>query len=166
MGFCIFEKVNNSYLYNVCIREDDTNSPKENVPPPLPIPYPEIYHIVVPNVISYSNTSHFIIVFDDIFYSYESHFLTLPVSTLKHFLSFTTHFNSSVNILMHYTGLVSYTLASIILVSFEYPFSTSAFVFPLVSICSFFDLDSHFLMHGGMPLIPFLVTPRVSTFFS
>ena len=51
------------YVYNVCIREDDNNAPKENLPPPLPHTYPKIYPIIVPGLISYANTSHFIIVF-------------------------------------------------------------------------------------------------------
>ena len=55
----------NAYVDNVCIHEDDNNSPKENVPPPLPLPYPKIYPIIVPGVISYANTCHFIIVFVD-----------------------------------------------------------------------------------------------------
>ena len=54
--------VMNAYADNVCINEDDNNSPKENVPPPLPLSYPKIYHIIVPEIISYANTSHFIIV--------------------------------------------------------------------------------------------------------
>ena len=58
--------VMNEYVDNVCIREDETNSPKENVSPPLPIPYPKIYPIIVPKIISYDNTSHFIIVFVDV----------------------------------------------------------------------------------------------------
>ena len=53
----------NVYVDNVCILEDETNSPKENVPPPLPVTYPRIYPIVVPEIISYTNTSHLIIVF-------------------------------------------------------------------------------------------------------
>ena len=56
----------NAYVDNLCICEDETNSPKENVPPPLPIPYPKIYPIIVPKIISYANTSHFIIVFVDV----------------------------------------------------------------------------------------------------
>ena len=52
-----------AYIYRLCIHEDDTNSPKENVAPPLPITYPNIYPIVIPNIISYGNTSYFIIVF-------------------------------------------------------------------------------------------------------
>ena len=55
--------VMNEYLDNICIREDDTNRPKENVTPPLHVPYPKIYHIEVPKIISYANTSHFIFVF-------------------------------------------------------------------------------------------------------
>ena len=55
--------VKNAYVDNVCISEDYNNSPRENVPPPLPFSYPKIYPIIVPGIISYSNTSHFIIVF-------------------------------------------------------------------------------------------------------
>ena len=54
--------VMNAYLDNVCIREDDNNSPNENVPPPLPLPYPKIYPMTVPEIVIYANTSHFIIV--------------------------------------------------------------------------------------------------------
>ena len=60
---CITVHVMNSYVDNLCIREDDTNSPKENLPPPLPLFYPQIYPIIVPGIISYANTSHFIIIF-------------------------------------------------------------------------------------------------------
>ena len=55
--------VMNSYVDSASIFEDDANSSKENVPPPLPVPYPKKYHIVVPKIIRYSNTSHSIIVF-------------------------------------------------------------------------------------------------------
>ena len=55
--------VMNAYVDNICIFEDDNNIPKENLSPPLIIPYPKIYLIVVPGLISYANTSHFIIVF-------------------------------------------------------------------------------------------------------
>ena len=55
--------VMNSYEDNVCIREDDNNIPKENLPPPLHLPYPNIYPITVPGIIIYANTYHFIIVF-------------------------------------------------------------------------------------------------------
>ena len=55
--------VMNEYVDNAYIHEDDTNISKENVPPPLPVPYPKIYHILVPKIIRYSNTSHSIIVF-------------------------------------------------------------------------------------------------------
>ena len=58
----IAEHVMNVYVDNVCIREDDNNSPRENVPPPLPLSYPKIYPIIVPEIISYANISHFIIV--------------------------------------------------------------------------------------------------------
>ena len=55
----------NAYVYNVLICEDDNNSPRENVPQPLTFSYPKIYPIIVPGIISYANTSHFIIVFVD-----------------------------------------------------------------------------------------------------
>ena len=58
--------VTNSYVDNVCICEDGTNSPKENAPPPIPVPYPKIYPIVFSNIIRYVNTSHFILVFVDV----------------------------------------------------------------------------------------------------
>ena len=61
--------VMNEYVDNVLILEDDTNSIKENVPPPLPVTYPKVYPIAAPKIISYSNTSHLIIVFDDVFHS-------------------------------------------------------------------------------------------------
>ena len=54
-----------AYVDNLFICEDDTNSPKENVPPPIPLPYPKIYPIIFPGLIIYSNTSHFNIVFVD-----------------------------------------------------------------------------------------------------
>ena len=38
--------VMNGYIDNVCIGEDDDNSPKENVPPPFPLTYPKIYPII------------------------------------------------------------------------------------------------------------------------
>ena len=53
----------NAYVDNVYIRDDDTNIPKENLPPPLPVPYSKIFPIVVPKIIIYANTSHFMIVF-------------------------------------------------------------------------------------------------------
>ena len=46
----------NEYVDNASIREDDTNTLKENVPSPIPVPYPKIYPILVPKIISYSNT--------------------------------------------------------------------------------------------------------------
>ena len=55
----------NAYVDNVCICDDDSNSPKENVPPPLPLPHPKIDPIIVPGIIRYANISHFIIVFVD-----------------------------------------------------------------------------------------------------
>ena len=55
----------NAYVENVCISEDENNILKENVPPPLPFPYPKIYPIIVTGLISYANTYHFIVVFVD-----------------------------------------------------------------------------------------------------
>ena len=55
--------VMNAYIDNVRISEDDNNTQKENLRPPLPLPYPKIYHLIVPGIISYANTSNFIIVF-------------------------------------------------------------------------------------------------------
>ena len=34
--------ITNEYVDNVCIFKDDNNRSKENVPPPLPLPYPKI----------------------------------------------------------------------------------------------------------------------------
>ena len=62
--------ITNEYVDNVCIFKDDNNSSKENVPPPLPLPYPKIYPITVPGIIRYANTSHFIIVFVDAVHVY------------------------------------------------------------------------------------------------
>ena len=53
----------NEYVDKVCIHEDEKNTPKENPPPKIPLPYPKIYPIIVPGIISYANISHFIIVF-------------------------------------------------------------------------------------------------------
>ena len=58
--------VMNVYVDNVYTREDDTNIPKENIPPPLTFPYPEFYPIVVNNIIKYVNTSHFLILWVDV----------------------------------------------------------------------------------------------------
>ena len=66
MFHCSNVHVINAYVDNVCICEDEVNIPKENVPPPLPVPYSNIYPILVPNIVSYTNTSHFIIVFVDV----------------------------------------------------------------------------------------------------
>ena len=55
--------VMNAYVDILCIHYDDNNSPKENIPPPLPLPYPKIYPIIVPGIIIYANTSYFIISF-------------------------------------------------------------------------------------------------------
>ena len=43
--------VMNSYVDNICSIEDETNIPKENVPPPILVPYPNIYPIVVSKLI-------------------------------------------------------------------------------------------------------------------
>ena len=66
--------VMNAFVDNVFIYEAGTNSPKENVPPPLPVPYPKIYPVVVPNIIIYTNTYHLIIVFFDVVNAYKYHF--------------------------------------------------------------------------------------------
>ena len=156
--------VMNAYVYNLCIREYVNNSPKENVQPPLPLPCPKIYPIIVPGLISYSNTSYFIIVLFDTFHVQESQFLALPISTSKHSLSFTTHFNSSETIMMQCIGLVSYILASIRLIHFGSPSKTAYFDVPLVSICAFFEFNYSFVTHCGVHIVPFLVTPLVSNF--
>ena len=65
-------QVMNAYIDNVYILEDDKNIPKENVPPTLPLPYPKIYPIIFPGLISYANTSHFIIVFSGAVHAQES----------------------------------------------------------------------------------------------
>ena len=39
--------VMNAYVDNVCIREDDTTIPKENVPSPLPVPYPKYISFII-----------------------------------------------------------------------------------------------------------------------
>ena len=51
------------YVVHLCIHEDEKNNKKRNVPTPLPLPYPKIYLIIFPGVISYANTSHYVIVF-------------------------------------------------------------------------------------------------------
>ena len=48
--------------------------------------------------------------------------------------------------------------------TFGSPSRNSSFSVPLVLICAFFDFNYSCVMHGGMPLIPFPVTPRVSNF--
>ena len=53
----------NAFVYNVCIHDADTNSPKENLQPPLPIPYLKIYPLVVSKIIRSAKTSYLIIVF-------------------------------------------------------------------------------------------------------
>ena len=55
--------VMNAFVYNVCIHDADTNSPKENLQPPLPIPYLKIYPLVVSKIIRSAKTSYLIIVF-------------------------------------------------------------------------------------------------------
>ena len=51
--------------------------PKENLSPPLPLPYPKIYPIIVPGIIRCANTSHFIIIFVDAFHAYKYPFFNL-----------------------------------------------------------------------------------------
>ena len=48
--------------------------------------------------------------------------------------------------------------------TYESPSITASFDVPLVSICALFDFNYSCVTHGGMPLITFLVTPRVSNF--
>ena len=55
--------VKNEYVDDVFICENENNRPKENVPPPLPLPFPKIYPRIVLGIISYASTSQFIIVF-------------------------------------------------------------------------------------------------------
>ena len=55
--------VMNVYVDIVLTHEYDNNIQKENVPPPLPFPYPKIYPIIVPGITSYANTSHINILF-------------------------------------------------------------------------------------------------------
>ena len=91
-------------------------------------------------------------------------FSTWTVSTLKDYFSFTIHFNSSKTILIYYTGLISYIIASIRLVQFGSLTRTASFAVTLVSIFAFFDFNYSCVTHDGMPLVPFLVTPWVSIF--
>ena len=68
---CIYVHVMNSNIDDICICEDDNNTPKENVPPPLPLLCPKIYPITVPGIFIYANNSHFIILFVDAVHAYE-----------------------------------------------------------------------------------------------
>ena len=92
--------VMNAYVYNLCIHTDDTKRPIENAPPPITLPYPKIYPIVVTKIISHANTYHLIIVFVGVIHAYEYQFLTLTVSTPNHSFSFKIHFKYSEIILM------------------------------------------------------------------
>ena len=60
---CSNVHVMNAYVDNVCILDYDTNNPKGNLSPTFPVPYPNIYTIVVPKPVRYVNTSYFIILF-------------------------------------------------------------------------------------------------------
>ena len=60
---CCNANVVNTFVYNVFIHEDDTNTPKVDRPPPLHVTHLKIYPIVVLNLIINVNTSHFIVVF-------------------------------------------------------------------------------------------------------
>ena len=93
-------------------------------------------------------------------------FSTLSVLTLMHSFSFTTYCNSSETILRQLTGLVSYALAAMRLRIFGSPSRNNSFDVSLEFICTFFDLNYSCVTHVGMPLITFLITPRVITFFS
>ena len=91
-------------------------------------------------------------------------FLTLPISKMKKYFSFTTHINSSETILVSCTCVVSYILSSIRLVRFGSPSITASFYVPLVSICAFFGFNYSCVTCSRMLLIPLLVTPQVSFF--
>ena len=66
--------VMNAYVDNVFICEDNNNSPKQTVPPPLPLPYRKIYPIILPGLIKYFKTSHFIYLFVGAVHAQESLF--------------------------------------------------------------------------------------------
>ena len=149
----------NVYVDNVFIFQDDKNIPKENVPPALPLSYPKIYPMIVHELIIYSITSHFIIVFFDTVHAQESKKTTIPISTLKHSFSFATHFISFETVLMQCTGLVSYIIASIRLLHFGSHSRTVYFYVSLVSICALFDSNYSCVTYGRIPLTPFYVTP-------
>ena len=87
---------------------------------------------------------------------------TLAISILKHSFHFTTHLKYSETILMRWTGLMPYILASISLGHSEFPSITAAFSVPLVSIFDLFDLNSSCVTHVRVPLIHLLVKPRVN----
>ena len=55
-----------SYVDNAFISEDESNSPKEYLPSPLPHYHPKICTVIVPGIIRYANTFHFIILFVDV----------------------------------------------------------------------------------------------------
>ena len=61
--------VMNVYADNLFICEDDNNTPKENLPPSLTIPYPKTYPIIVSGIVRYYKNSHFNIVFFDAFHA-------------------------------------------------------------------------------------------------
>ena len=58
--------VMNTYVDNICIYYDDTNTQEENLPPQLPFPCTKIYSVIIPGIIIYVNTSQFIILFVDV----------------------------------------------------------------------------------------------------
>ena len=93
-------------------------------------------------------------------------FKTIPISTLNHSFSFTPHFNYSETILMQWACLVSYTLDLITFRYFGSHSRTAVLYITLISICALFDFKTYCVMHVGMSLIPLLVTPQLSTFFS
>ena len=69
------------------------------------------------------------------------------------------HFNYYENILIQWTGLVSYTIASIRFRNFVSLYRTDSFYVPLVSVCALFDFNYSCVAHEGVPLIPFLIRP-------
>ena len=72
-------------------------------------------------------------------------FPTLPLSTLKHYLSFGAYFNFSETILRYWKVFVSYTRAAIMLRNFRHPSINYVFAIPLESISAFFNFNSSFV---------------------
>ena len=70
--------VMDAYLDHVCIRVDENNKSRENVPPKITLPYHKIYPIIVPGIVRYVNTSKFILVFFGAVHALESNFKPYP----------------------------------------------------------------------------------------